>query len=70
MELLRKRLLLLPVLLELPEPELLLVPERLVLLPESVLPVLLPEPVLPVLLPVQMLRQLLLLQLHMLHHLR
>ncbi len=61
MELLRKRLLLLPVLLELPEPELLLVPERLVLLP---------EPVLPVLLPVQMLRQLLLLQLHMLHHLR
>lgn len=53
MELLRKRLLLLPVLLELPE--------RLVLLP---------EPVLPVLLPVQMLRQLLLLQLHMLHHLR
>ena len=59
MELLRKRLLLLPVLLELPEPELLLVPE----------PVL-PEPVLPVLLPVQMLRQLLLLQLHMLHHLR
>ncbi len=61
MELLRKRLLLLPVLLELPEPELLLVQERLVLLP---------EPVLPVLLPVQMLRQLLLLQLHMLHHLR
>lgn len=61
MELLRKRLLLLPVLLELPEPELLLVPERLVLLP---------EPVLPVLLPVQMLRQLLLLQLHTLHHLR
>lgn len=61
MELLRKHLLLLPVLLELPEPELLLVPERLVLLP---------EPVLPVLLPVQMLRQLLLLQLHMLHHLR
>ena len=55
MELLRKRLLLLPVLLELPEPELL---------------VLLPEPVLPVLLPVQMLRQLLLLQLHMLRHLR
>ena len=54
MELLRKRLLLLPVLLELPEPELLV----------------LPEPVLPVLLPVQMLRQLLLLQLHMLHHLR
>lgn len=61
MELLRKRLLLLQVLLELPVlpsvPELLLV--------------LLPEPVLPVLLlPVQMLRQLLLLQLHMLHHLR
>lgn len=62
MELLRKRLLLLPVLLELPEPELLLVPERLVLLPEPELPVLL--------LQVRNLRQLLLLQLHMLHHLR
>lgn len=62
MELLRKRLLLLQVLLELPEPELLLVPERLVLLPEPELPVLL--------LQVRNLRQLLLLQLHMLHHLR
>lgn len=62
MELLRKRPLLLPVLLELPEPELLLVPERLVLLPEPELPVLL--------LQVRNLRQLLLLQLHMLHHLR
>ena len=62
MELLRKRLLLLPVLLELPEPELLLVPERLVLLPEPELPVLL--------LQVRNRRQLLLLQLHMLHHLR
>lgn len=62
MELLRKRLLLLQVLLELPVPE--LPPE-----PELLL-VLLPEPVLPELLPVQMLRQLLLLQLHMLHHLR
>ena len=48
-------------LLELPEPELLLVPELLVLLP---------EPELPELLLVQMLRQLLLLQLHMLHRLR
>ena len=60
-------------LLELPEPELLLVPELLVLLPEPELPellVLLPEPELPELLPVQMLRQLLLLQLHMLHRLR
>jgi hypothetical protein len=42
-------------------PQLLLVPELLVLLP---------EPELPELLPVQILRQLLLLQLHMLHRLR
>ncbi len=61
MELLRKRLLLLPVLLELPvlpsEPELLLELQ--------------PVPELPVLLlQVRNLRQLLLLQLHMLHHLR